>query len=286
MNRQQSFTAEKPTLYLVATPIGNLAELTPRAIDILNQVDVIAAEDTRNTRKLLSHFDIHTKMIAHHQYNENESAQGLLRLLAEGNNIALVSDAGYPLISDPGQCLTKKVIEAGYPVVPISGANAMLNALVASGLPTQSFLFYGFLKPKDSLQIQELGKLKDYPQTLIFYEAPHRVKKTLQNMMQVFGNREMCLARELTKRHEEFIRGTIQEIIEVADSCKGEMVLVIKGANESLEKEIDPVVLYQKITEYIESGLSSKEAIKKVAKENSCSKNELYRQYHEYYHEA
>lgn len=281
MKRQKSFTEEKPTLYLVATPIGNLEELTPRAIAVLKQVDVIAAEDTRNTRKLLSHFDIHTKLIAHHQYNENESAQGLLQLLEQGNHVALVSDAGYPLISDPGQCLTSKVIETGYPVVPISGANAMLNALVASGLPTQSFLFYGFLKPKDSLQIQELEKLKDYPQTLLFYEAPHRIQKTLKNMLAVFGNREMCLARELTKRYEEFIRGTIQEVSEVADSCKGEMVLVVKGAQEYLEKEIDPSLLYQKINEYIADGLSSKEAIKKVAKENGCSKNELYRQYHE-----
>lgn len=280
MNRQKSFIDEKPTLFLVATPIGNLAELTPRAISVLQQVDVIAAEDTRNTRKLLSHFDIHTKLIAHHQYNENESAEGLLQLLAEGNNIALVSDAGYPLISDPGQCVTKKVIDAGYPVVPISGANAMLNALVASGLPTQSFLFYGFLKPKASLQIQELQRLKDYPQTLLFYEAPHRIQKTLQNMRKVFGNRQICLARELTKRYEEFIRGTIEEVLQATDDCKGEMVIVVKGAEDNREA-VDMMTLYHKINEYIDSGFSSKEAIKKVAKETGCSKNELYRQYHE-----
>lgn len=281
MNRQKSFIDEKPTLYIVATPIGNLTELTPRAIEVLREVDVIAAEDTRNTRKLLSHFDIHTKLIAHHQYNENESAQGLLQLLEEGNQVALVSDAGYPLISDPGQCVTQLVIEAGYAVVPISGANAMLNALVASGLPTQSFLFYGFLKPKETMQIQELQKLKEYPHTLLFYEAPHRIQKTLQNMRSVLGDRNICLARELTKRYEEFIRGTISEVLEIIDKCKGEMVLVVEGKKLEDEAINDPDILMQKIADYIEAGLSSKEAIKKVAKEDGCSKNELYRQYHE-----
>lgn len=240
MNRQKSFIDEKPTLYIVATPIGNLTELTPRAIEVLREVDVIAAEDTRNTRKLLSHFDIHTKLIAHHQYNENESAQGLLQLLEEGNQVALVSDAGYPLISDPGQCVTQLVIEAGYAVVPISGANAMLNALVASGLPTQSFLFYGFLKPKETMQIQELQKLKEYPHTLLFYEAPHRIQKTLQNMRSVLGDRNICLARELTKRYEEFIRGTISEVLEIIDTCKGEMVLVVEGKSLKMKRSMIP----------------------------------------------
>lgn len=281
MNRQKSFIDNKPILYIVATPIGNLDELTPRAIEVLRQVDVIAAEDTRNTRKLLSHFDIHTKLIAHHQHNESESAQGLLRLLEEGNQVALVSDAGYPLISDPGQCVTQLVIEAGYAVVPISGANAMLNALVASGLPTHSFLFYGFLKPKQTMQIQELQKLKEYPQTLLFYEAPHRIQKTLQNMQAVFGDRKICLARELTKHYEEFIRGSISEVLEIIESCKGEMVIVVEGAKAEEEVISNPKELCEKIEEYIKAGFSSKEAIKKVAKESGCSKNELYRRYHE-----
>lgn len=281
MNRQKSFIDNKPILYIVATPIGNLDELTPRAIEVLRQVDVIAAEDTRNTRKLLSHFDIHTKLIAHHQHNESESAQGLLRLLEEGNQVALVSDAGYPLISDPGQCVTQLVIEAGYAVVPISGANAMLNALVASGLPTHSFLFYGFLKPKQTMQIQELQKLKEYPQTLLFYEAPHRIQKTLQNMQAVFGDRKICLARELTKHYEEFIRGSISEVLEIIESCKGEMVIVVEGAKAEEEAISNPKELCEKIEEYIKAGFSSKEAIKKVAKESGCSKNELYRRYHE-----
>jgi len=280
MKRQKSFAQNQPTLYLVATPIGNLDELTPRALAVLQRVDVIAAEDTRNTRKLLTHFDIHTKMIAHHQFNENESAEGLLQLLQEGNSVALVSDAGYPLISDPGQCVTQMVIDAGYPVVPISGANAMLNALVASGLPTQPFLFYGFLKPKDKAQLDELSALKEYPQTLIFYEAPHRIQKTLLHMLTVFGDRRACLARELTKRHEEFLRGTISELCEAAAECKGEMVLVVEGAKPKKEA-VDHKVLYHRIEEYIKAGLSSKEAIRKVAKESACSKNELYQQFHE-----
>lgn len=281
MNRQKSFIDEKPTLYVVATPIGNLDELTPRAIEVLQQVDVIAAEDTRNTRKLLSCFDIHTKLIAHHQHNEVESAQGLVQQLKAGNNVALVSDAGYPLISDPGQWVTQQVIEAGYAVVPISGANAMLNALVGSGLSTQSFLFYGFLKPKEAAQRQELAQLKDYPHTLLFYEAPHRIEKTLRNMKEVFGDRKICVARELTKRYEEFIRGTISEVLSIIDTCKGEMVIVCEGAQTNEANHSDPQVLFQKIDDYIEAGLSNSEAIKKVAKENGCSKNDLYRLYHE-----
>lgn len=281
MKRQKSFDEQQPTLFLVATPIGNLDEFTPRAIEVLNNVDVIAAEDTRNTMKLLSHFDIHTRMIAHHQHNEHASAQGLLQLLQEGNSVAIVSDAGYPLISDPGATVTQLVIEAGYPVVPISGSNAMLNALVASGLPAQPFLFYGFLKPQEKEQVRELLTLKDYPQTLVFYEAPHRIKKTLERMVTVLGNRHICLARELTKRHEEFIRGTISEVLEICEALKGEMVIVVEGNKEEKEPTQDMPEIHNQINQYIEGGLSSKEAIKKVAKEYGLSKNELYKEFHD-----
>lgn len=281
MNRQKSFDDDQPALYLVATPIGNLDEFTPRAIEILNRVDIIAAEDTRNTMKLLSHFDIHTKLIAHHQHNERASAIGLLQLLEEGKNIAIVSDAGYPLISDPGQIVTQIVIDAGYPVIPVSGPNAMLNALVASGLSAQPFLFYGFLKPQEKEQLRELIELKGYPQTLIFYEAPHRIKKTLTHLLEVFGNRKICLARELTKRHEEFIRGTITEVLEICEECKGEMVLVVEGNKEIKDPVQDMPEIHDQINRYIEGGLSSKEAIKKAAKEYGVSKNELYKQFHE-----
>lgn len=281
MNRQKSFDEDRPTLFLVATPIGNLDEFTPRAIEVLRSVDIIAAEDTRNTMKLLSHFDIHTRMIAHHQHNEHASAQGLLKLLQEGNSVAVVSDAGYPLISDPGATITQLVIEAGFPVVPISGPNAMLNALVASGLSAQPFLFYGFLKPQEKEQVKELLLLKEYPLTLVFYEAPHRIKKTLERIYAVLGNRRICLARELTKRHEEFIRGTVSEVLEICDECKGEMVLVIEGNKEEKEPTQDMPEIQSQINRYIEGGLTSKEAIKKVAKEYGISKNELYKEYHD-----
>lgn len=281
MNRQKSFDEDRPTLFLVATPIGNLDEFTPRAIEVLRSVDIIAAEDTRNTMKLLSHFDIHTRMIAHHQHNEHASAQGLLKLLQEGNSVAVVSDAGYPLISDPGATITQLVIEAGFPVVPISGPNAMLNALVASGLSAQPFLFYGFLKPQEKEQVKELLLLKEYPLTLVFYEAPHRIKKTLERIYTVLGNRRICLARELTKRHEEFIRGTVLEVLEICDECKGEMVLVIEGNKEEKEPTQDMPEIQRQINRYIEGGLTSKEAIKKVAKEYGISKNELYKEYHD-----
>lgn len=281
MNRQKSFDEDRPTLYLVATPIGNLDEFTPRAIEVLRSVDIIAAEDTRNTMKLLSHFDIHTRMIAHHQHNEHASAQGLLKLLQEGNSVAVVSDAGYPLISDPGATITQLVIEAGFPVVPISGPNAMLNALVASGLSAQPFLFYGFLKPQEKEQVKELLLLKEYPLTLVFYEAPHRIKKTLERIYTVLGNRRICLARELTKRHEEFIRGTVLEVLEICDECKGEMVLVVEGNKEEKEPTQDMPEIQSQINRYIEGGLTSKEAIKKVAKEYGISKNELYKEYHD-----
>lgn len=281
MKRQKSFETSTAALYVVATPIGNLDEMTPRAVEILKQVDVIAAEDTRNTRKLLTHFNIHTHLIAHHKYNEASSTKGLLEMLAEGKSIALVSDAGYPLISDPGEFISKAVIAAGYPVIPVSGANAMLNALVASGLPTQPFLFYGFLPSQTKEQIKELQSMREYPQTLIFYEAPHRIEKTLSNMLEVFGDRECCLARELTKRHEEFLRGRISEIREVAAACRGEMVLVVAGYEKDENPAWDMPAIYARIDRYVKEGCSSKEAIKKVAGESGMSKNELYKQYHE-----
>lgn len=279
MKRQKSFENEKATLYLVATPIGNLNEMTPRAIQVLKEVDVIAAEDTRNTMKLLSHFNIKTRCIAHHLHNEKESTNGLLKLLAQGSDIALVSDAGYPLLSDPGQYVVEQVIEAGFSVVPISGANAGLNALVASGLSAQPFLFYGFLGNSEKERLQSLHEIKDLPYTVILYEAPHRIEKMLKSAREVLGNRRICLARELTKKHEEFIRGTISEVLEIVDDLKGEMVIIVE-AGQSEKEEISLIHLSGRVNEYIAEGLSSKEAIKKVAKEYGVSKNELYKEFH------
>lgn len=281
MKRQKSFEKEMPTLYLVATPIGNLQEMTPRAIEVLESVDVIAAEDTRNTLKLLSYFQIKTKLIAHHMHNERESAKGLIQLLEQGKSIAVVSDAGYPLISDPGLPVTQLVIEEGFPVVPISGSNAMLNALVASGLSTKHFLFYGFLKNGEKDRIKELIDLRYYPQTLIFYEAPHRLMKTLKNMLEILGNRNICIARELTKKHEEFIRGTIQEILELEDDLKGEIVIVVEGSKEKKEEDVILPMINEQIHQYIKDGCTTNEAIKRVAKERGLSKNDIYREFHE-----
>lgn len=280
--RQKSFEADKAALYLVATPIGNLSELTPRAIEILNQVDVIAAEDTRNTMKLLHHFGISTRMVAHHQHNEAASTEGLIALLHEGKSIALVSDAGYPLISDPGSVLAKRVIEEGYPLIPVSGSNAMLNALVCSGMDTRHFMFYGFLKSATNERIKELNELRYFPYTMIFYEAPHRLKKMLTSVYEIFENRHICLARELTKKHEEFIHGTIEEVLNIVDELKGEMVIIVEGCQNPQPDQHQPSTnVYEQINQYIDQGYSTKEAIKLVSKETGISRNDLYRQYHE-----
>lgn len=280
MKRQKSFQNELPTLYLVATPIGNLDEMTPRAIEILSSVSVIAAEDTRNTLRLLQHFNIQTKLIAHHVHNESESALGILKLLKNHQDVALVSDAGYPLISDPGATVVQTVLDAGFNVVPISGASAVLDALIASGLPAQPFLFYGFLPLQEKECRQELNQLKAYPYTLVFYEAPHRIKKTLERMLPIVGDRKAVLARELTKVYEEFIRGTISELIEIADDLKGEIVLVMEGNISDREKVVDLTEIHQRIQIYIEGGVSASQAIKLVAQEVGLSKNEVYASYH------
>ena len=281
MIRQKSFSNEMPTLYLVPTPIGNLEEMSPRAIEILRSVDIIAAEDTRNTMKLLQVYDIHTRLIAHHSHNERESAKGLLNLLEQGHSIAVVSDAGYPLISDPGQNIVEQVTAAGYNVVPVSGCSASINALVASGLKAQPFLFKGFLASNDRECVRELESLKKLPFTMIFYEAPHRIERMLGHCLDVLGDRRACLAREMTKKHEEFIRGTLSEIKEIAGDLKGEMVIVIEGCQEKEEQAVDMTQITSRINERINLGMSASEAIKQIAKESGVSKNEIYRIYHQ-----
>lgn len=280
MQRQKSFDTKTAVLYLVATPIGNLEEMTPRAISVLREVDVIAAEDTRNTQKLLSRFDIKNKMIAHHEFNETQSTFGILELLREGKDVALVSDAGYPCISDPGAILVKTIVEHGYPVIPISGASAVLNALVASAILPQPFLFFGFLEAKEMERKRQLEELEAYPFTLVFYESPHRIKKMLTTMIGVFGDRQICLARELTKLHEEFIRGAISEVIEICDELKGEMVVVVEGKKQK-EQPVTINMIELKIQECISKGMSASDAIKSVARELKISKNEVYRHFHQ-----
>ena len=276
MNRQKSFENEKPTLYLVPTPIGNLNEMTPRAIDVLNSVDVITCEDTRNSGQLLKHFDISKRLIAYQNFNEASSTKGIINLLSQGNNIALISDAGYPLINDPGQRVVSEVTALGYNVVPISGCSAFLNALVASGLIAQPFIFIGFLPPSTHDCVKKLRLYQSYPMTLIMYEAPHRIEKMLQSCLDVLGDRHICIGRELTKVHEEFIRGTISEILPIASELKGEMVVVIEGDQDDYEKDIDMGQILNMVNTSIESGMSTSAAIKEVAKQTGIPKNQIY----------
>ncbi len=280
MNRQKSFENQAPSLYLVATPIGNLEEITFRAINVLKEVDYIGAEDTRNTIKLLNHYDIKTKLISHHEHNLSQSIPKLINLLLEGNDIALVSDAGYPAISDPGYELVKAAIENNINVIPVSGANACLDALVVSGIAPQPFLFYGFLDHQDKKKRKELEKLKNYRETIVFYESPHRISKTLKLMQDILGDRHIALCREITKKHEEIIRGKISEIISITVELKGEMVIVVSGNNDNDEVNLSPEILITEVDNYVNKGMSVKDAIKEVSKLRKVNKNELYALYH------
>jgi len=279
MQRQKSFQPEDVSLYLVATPIGNLSEMTPRAISVLTQVDLIAAEDTRVTRKLLAAFDIHTPLVSHHKHAEKASAAKIIASLQEGKSVALVSDAGYPLISDPGSYLVNAVLEKGFPVIPISGSSALLSALVASGLSTTRFLFLGFVDPK--VLEKELLRVLTFTETLILYEAPHRIEKTVLKCLKILGNRKVCLAREITKKFEEFYRGTLMELAGELSGIKGEMVLVIEGASERLAPTITQQQILASVNTYISAGMSTKAALKKASEELGISRNEAYRRYHE-----
>lgn len=280
MFRQKSFENDINTLYLVATPIGNLAEFSFRAIDILKTVDVIACEDTRTTMTLLNHYNIETALISHHSHNEESSVLGIMKLLDSGKNVALVSDAGYPLISDPGNLLVSTCIKAGYNVVPVSGPSAFINALVSSGIISQPFLFHGFL-PSTNKQLRRMLKEYQYfSYTMIFYVSVHKLSTALEEMITVFGDREACLAREMTKKHEEFLRGRLSEILEVSSDLKGEFVLIVKGNPHEKEADIAEIDVATLIDELVEQGFSASQAIKEIAKKHNLSKNEVYDKYH------
>lgn len=281
MYRQKSFENDQATLYLVPTPIGNLSEMTQRALEVLHQVHYIAAEDTRNTVKLCNHFAIKAKLISHHEHNLNVAIPKILGLLEAGEDVAIVSDAGYPAISDPGYEIVKEAIAHHFNVVPISGCNAALDALVVSGIVPQPFLFYGFLSHDMKTKKKELEKLKGQVVTMIFYEAPHRITKTLKVMLEILGDRQMSLCRELTKKHEEIIRGQISEIIEIADELKGEMVLVVEGAKEEIKEEVFDTTIKEHVQEFVDKGMSAKDAIKEVAKIRKINKNKVYEEYHQ-----
>ncbi|MBS3990654.1 MAG: 16S rRNA (cytidine(1402)-2'-O)-methyltransferase [Erysipelothrix sp.] len=280
MKRQKSFESDHPKLYIVATPIGNLSEMTPRAIEILNEVDVIACEDTRHSSKMLKHFNIKTKLISHQKFNESESVKGILMLLHQGMHVALISDAGYPLISDPGHELVNAVIHHGYNVIPVSGSSALLNALVASGLVTQPFYFHGFLPNQQKELIGVLTRIRHYQATLIFYESPHRIAKTLKHCLELLGDRKAVLVRELTKLHEEFLRGTLSELVEQAVDLKGEMVLIVDKDEGTKLPDMDLNDVYTKIEEFIAQGFSAKDAISEVAKLSGYRRKQVYELYH------
>lgn len=273
------------TLFLVPTPIGNLGDMSPRAVETLQNVDLIAAEDTRNTQKLLNHFEIKTKQISFHEYNTKERLPQLLDKLRQGLSLAQVSDAGMPSISDPGSELVQACIGASIRVVPLPGPNAALTALIASGLCPQPFLFYGFLSRKNTERKNELAELAAQQVSLIFYEAPHRLAKTLQSLVTAFGGeRKVVLCRELTKRYEEFIRGTLSEALEWAQSSqvKGEFVLIVEG-NPQKEEDKPQIVLplEDQVRLLIESeDLKTNDAIKRVAKNNHVKKQVVYNEYH------
>ncbi len=288
MKSQKSAMHEKGScLYLVATPIGNLEDMTMRAIRILKEADIIAAEDTRNTRKLCNYFEIETPLVSYHDHNQEQGGEKLLQFLREGKMVALVSDAGLPCISDPGADIAAKAIEEDFAVVPVPGANAALTALIASGLAPQPFFFYGFLSRHKKERKESLEALKKRHETIIFYEAPHRLKDTLKDMQVIFGNRHIAMARELTKKFEEFLRGTLDEAIDWANNneIRGEFCLVVEGNLHEVDEDEDYWWSELSIVEHVdqlmlEQKLSSKEAIKEVAKARGLGKRDVYQQYH------
>jgi 16S rRNA (cytidine1402-2'-O)-methyltransferase len=289
MWQQKSFENEeqKGILYLVPTPIGNLEDMSFRAIRLLKEAGFIAAEDTRNTKKLCNYFEIKTPIVSYHEHNKESSGIKLLEKLKEGVKIALVSDAGMPTISDPGYELVAAALTEGLTVVPLPGANAALTALIASGLPCQPFYFYGFLNRQKKEKKKELETLKKQTATIIFYESPHRLKETLTLLEAVLGDRRIVLCRELTKKYEEFIRGTITEAIDWAnqEEIRGEFCLIVEGSDEDAAEEetswwVD-LMIEEHVNHYISTqGISSKEAIKLTAKDRGLQKRDVYQAFH------
>ena len=267
-------------LYLVATPIGNLEDITIRALNVLKEVDLIAAEDTRHTLGLLNHFGISKPLISYYKQTEKARSEVLIEKLKEGKNIAIVSDAGTPGISDPGEEIVKVAIQNNIEIIPIPGACALVNALIASGLSTKEFSFIGFLSAVKKEKKEKLEEIKFETRTLILYEAPHKLKGTLEQILEILGNRNIVLARELTKIHEEFIRGTVSEILDRIDEIKGEFVILIEGNNISKKdlelNNLNSLSLEEHYNKYESQGLDKKEIIKRIAKDRKKKKNEIY----------
>lgn len=273
-----------PGLYLVATPIGNLEDITLRALRVLQSVDRIACEDTRQTQKLLNHYQIQKPTISYHQHNERSRSDELLAALQSGQRIAIVSDAGTPGIADPGVEVVAAAIAAGIPVYPIPGANAAISALIASGLSTESFTFHGFLPAKAGQRRTQLESLVLDGTTHIFYEAPHRIVETLEDVAAVFGPQHpVALARELTKLHEEHLRGSVSEIrntLKARDSIRGEFVLLLSGEPPAEEAvQAAPASIAASVDALMKQGLSEKDALKQVARDRNLGKSEVYREW-------
>lgn len=279
--RSLNFDSDKPLLYLVATPIGNLQEVSPRTIEVLSSVDLIACEDTRVTGKLLSLLGVKKNLISLREHNEVSVSHDLIEQIKKGVKVAYVSDAGYPCISDPGSKLVKVCLENDINISAVSGPNAALNALVASGLCGDHFYFHGFLNAKESVKLEELRELSSRKETLIFYEAPHRIKETLESLYEIFGDRKACLARELTKKHEEYIRCGLKTMSELDEkTLKGELVIVVEGSSGEEKPIISNTDIVNMVKSMVDSGMSTKDAIKKVSEITKINKNIIYKAYH------
>lgn len=267
----------KPTLYLISTPIGNLDDITYRSVKILNDVDVIFSEDTRVTLKLLNYLGINKKLIALHEHNEDMAKEKVLEYLKNGNNIALVTDRGTPIISDPGYKTVKYITGNNYNVVALPGPTAFVPALITSGLAPQPFLFYGFLDSKDSLKRSELERLSDEEETIIFYEAPHRIIRTLNMMLDIFGDRNISISREISKKFETIYRGKISDVINIIPE-KGEFVIIVEGIKDKIVD--NNITIKDAVDNYIRTGFDVMTSIKKVAKDRNVPKNVIYKEYH------
>lgn len=275
--RQNSYD-NSPSLYLIPTPVGNMEDITLRAIHTLEMVDFLLCEDTRVTSELLHKLNIKKKLIHSDDHNEDSLKEMVLSKLQEENNIGLVTDRGTPIISDPGYKIVEYVTSHGFNVISLPGPTAFVPALTMSGINPAPFLFYGFLNSKDSKRKKELETLKKLPYTIILYEAPHRIQDMLTSLLEVFGNRKIALCREISKKYEEAIRGTITDVLEVVDSIKGEMVVVVEGNLE--QEDYSSMTILEHIRLYLEDGMSEKEAIKKVAVERDVPKSVVYKEYH------
>ena len=267
----------KPTLYLISTPIGNLDDITYRSVKILNDVDVIFSEDTRVTLNLLNYLGINKKLIALHEHNEDMAKEKVLEYLKNGNDIALVTDRGTPIISDPGYKTVKYITDNDYNVVALPGPTAFVPALITSGLAPQPFLFYGFLDSKDSLKRSELERLSDEEETIIFYEAPHRIIRTLNMMLDIFGDRNISISREISKKFETIYRGKISDVINIIPE-KGEFVIIVEGVKDKIVD--NNITIKDAVDNYIRTGFDVMTSIKKVAKDRNVPKNVIYKEYH------